>query len=159
MFCFGLRLWWSEVERFLFLFRAKLAREQRRKGLCFVSSYACVEAKSNCFFCFVHSSQGSKDAKVYVLFRATLLLEQSRKVFVFVSRKARKGAKTQRFIFCFELSLWWSEVELFFVSRKARKGAKTQRFMFCTKLLIKRRREKLINYLQFYECHLSLSSH
>jgi hypothetical protein len=57
-----------ERSRF-FLFRAKLAREQRRKGLCFVSSEACGGAKSN-FFCFAQSSQGSKDAKVYVLFRA-----------------------------------------------------------------------------------------
>jgi hypothetical protein len=66
MFCFEQRLWWSEVD--FFLFRAKLAREQRRKGFCFVSSYACGGAKSNCFFGFAQSSQGSKDAKIYVLF-------------------------------------------------------------------------------------------
>jgi len=103
-FCFELSLWWSEVERFLFLFRAKLAREQRRKDLSFVSSYACVEAKSNCFFCFAQSSQGSKDAKVYVLFRATLLLERSRIVFLFRAKLAREQRRKGLY-FCFELRL------------------------------------------------------
>jgi hypothetical protein len=63
-----------------------------------------------------------------------------------VSRKARKGAKTQRFMFCFEQRLWWSEVDFFLF--RAKLAREQRRKVFYKKMPL------IGKYFQPFELHV-----